>query len=98
MYRKALRKDLEDYTKTTPPHVKAARKLKNGIEDLQDNIVEYYLTTDGPEPVQNLMHDIDYDHYINKQLKPLADAVLEEFDTSFEEVLKGSKQMTLGGF
>lgn len=98
LYRKALRKELESYTKTTPPHVKAARKLVNGIKDLDDNIVEYYLTTDGPEPVQNLKHSIDYDHYIDKQIKPLADSILEEFDTSFGEVIGGAKQTTLGNF
>jgi len=29
VYKKGLQKSLDEYTKTTPPHVKAARKLKN---------------------------------------------------------------------
>ena len=44
-YRKAIRKPLESYTKTTPPHVKAARKQAGG----PGRIVTYVVTTAGPE-------------------------------------------------
>ncbi|MFC1648205.1 DNA polymerase II [Nanoarchaeota archaeon] len=94
VYRKALRKDVDDYTKTTPPHVKAARQLK----ELDGNVIEYLMTTSGPEPLAKLKHAIDYEHYIEKQLKPIADSVLTFYDTSFEDVLAGTKQMSLGGF
>jgi DNA polymerase-2 len=91
IYRKSIRKDLEEYVKTTPPHVKAARKLKR----LESNTIEYYITTDGPEPIQIQKHKIDYDHYIDKQIKPLADSVLSFFDTNFNDLIKGSKQTSL---
>ncbi len=94
IYRKSLRKDEKEYTKTTPPHVKAARKL----EKIESSIIEYVLTTEGPEPIQNQKHKIDYDHYIKKQIKPIADTVLSFFDTKFEDVIKGTKQTTLFGF
>ncbi|MCG8669694.1 MAG: DNA polymerase II, partial [Pseudomonadales bacterium] len=94
VYRKSLRKGVEDYTKTTPPHVKAARKLDN----VTSNVIEYVLTTDGPEPISKIKHAIDYEHYIEKQLKPIADAILTFYDTNFEDVLKGSTQMSLGNF
>lgn len=94
VYRKSIRKDLEKYIKTTPPHIKAARKL----DKLESNIIEYYQTLDGPEPIQELKHKIDYDHYIKKQIKPIADSILEFYDTTFEEVLGGTKQTTLFGF
>lgn len=91
VYRKSIRKDLDEYTKITPAHVKAARKLKK----LDSNIIEYYLTTDGPEPIQALKHKIDYEHYVNKQIKPIADTVLSFFDTTFEDLLEGNKQTSL---
>jgi DNA polymerase II len=94
IYRKALRKDVEQYTKINPPHVKAARKLGK----IESSIIEYYITTDGPEPIQNLKHKIDYDHYINKQIKPIADTVLSFFDTKFEDVIQGTKQTSLFNF
>jgi DNA polymerase II len=94
VYKKALRKNLDEYTKTTPPHVKAARKL----DKLKSNIIEYYMTSDGPEPLEALKHSIDYDHYINKQIKPIADSVLVFFNQKFDDVIKGSTQKNLFGF
>jgi len=94
IYRKAIRKDLDGYTKTTPPHVKAARMLK----ELKSNIIEYYITTNGPEPVELHKSKIDYEHYIAKQVKPLADTVLSFYNTSFDDILKNSSQKTLFGF
>ena len=46
VYRKALRKDLEDYTAATPPHVAAARKLKSD----PGTLIDYVITRNGPEP------------------------------------------------
>jgi len=94
VYKKALRKDLEGYTKTTPPHVKAARKMKN----LPSNIIHYVMTSDGPEPIQLLKHKIDYEHYIEKQIKPIADSVLGFYGQNFDDVLTGTKQKTLFGY
>ena len=91
VYRKSIRKDLKEYTKTTPPHVKAARKLPH----LESSLIEYYITSDGPEPIQILKHKIDYEHYIEKQIKPIATQVLTLFKKDFEDVIKGSKQNKL---
>jgi len=91
VYRKSIRKSLEEYTKTTPPHVKAARQLPN----LESNIIEYYITTEGPEPIQKLKHKIDYEHYIEKQIKPIANQILTLFNKVFEELSQSSKQTKL---
>jgi len=93
VYRKSLRKPLEEYTKTTPPHVKAARQL----DKIESNIIEYYVTTEGPEPLQKLRHKIDYEHYIEKQIKPIANQVLSLLKNNFDEMLKSSKQAKLFG-
>ena len=94
IYRKTIRKDLEKYTKTTPPHVKAARKL----DKIDSNIIKYVMTHDGPEPVENIQSSIDYNHYIEKQIKPIADSILYFYGKSFEDVLKGSTQTDLSSF
>ncbi len=91
VYRKSIRKNLDEYTKTTPPHVKAARQL----DKLDSNIIEYYITVEGPEPIQKLRHKLDYEHYIEKQIMPIADTVLHFFNTSVEEILKNTKQKKL---
>ncbi len=91
VYRKSIRKNLDEYTKTTPPHVKAARKL----DFVESTIIEYFITVDGPEPIQKLKHKLDYEHYIDKQIKPIANQILGLFKKDFDDVLKGSKQKTL---
>jgi len=91
VYRKSIRKSLEEYTKTTPPHVKAARQL----DHLESNIIEYYITTAGPEPIQKLKHELDYDHYIEKQIKPIANQVLSLLNKDFEDIVQNSKQSKL---
>ncbi len=91
IYRKSIRKNLEEYTKTTPPHVKAARKLK----ELEGTRIEYYMTTKGPEPIQELKNKIDYEHYIEKQIKPLARTILETVGIDFETAFSDFKQKTL---
>ena len=94
VYRKSLRKELEQYTKTTPPHVKAARLL----DKVESNIISYVLTKDGPQPIEKITSTIDYEHYIEKQIKPIADSILEFFSTDFDDVLNKSEQKGLGSF
>ena len=91
IYTKSIRKNLNEYTKTTPPHVKAARKLSS----LEGNIIKYYITTDGPEPIQAHKHKIDYEHYIEKQIKPIAEQVLTLFNKDFDDITSSSKQSKL---
>jgi len=59
IYKKRLRKSLNEYTVNIPPHAQAARLLKT-----PSNIIRYYITTNGPQPLENLSSPIDYDHYI----------------------------------
>lgn len=78
VYRKRLRRNLEDYQQSTPPHVKAGRlyETRGLSRPRKGNSIEYVMTMAGPEPA--LMHEsaIDYDHYIEKQLAPIADGIL----------------------
>ncbi len=95
IYKKSIRKALSEYTKTTPPHVKAARILEQKLGGLPSTIIEYVMTTNGPEPVGYTTAPIDYDHYIEKQLKPIADSVLSFYNTTFDDLIAGSSQQTL---
>ena len=45
--------------------------------------------------VIRLKHKIDYEHYIEKQIKPIAKTILETLNIDFEDSLTGSKQKTL---
>jgi DNA polymerase-2 len=92
IYVKRLRKPPDEYVKVVPPHVKAARLLKSQAEGLKE--IRYVMTRRGPVP-QALPHDdLDYAHYIEKQLKPIADAVLQFLDLSFNDII-GGRQLKL---
>jgi DNA polymerase-2 len=90
VYKKALRKALEDYTATTPPHVKAAR-LAGGSQ----RYVEYVMTTAGPEPKGSSSSPLDHEHYVEKQLRPIAEAVLPLLGLDWDEVVGNPRQLTL---
>jgi DNA polymerase-2 len=91
VYRKNLRKDTEEYTATTPPHVVAARKSTQPL----GRLISYVITTAGPEPLDNVQHPIDREHYIVKQIKPVAEPVLATLGLDFEQVIGDSRQMDL---
>jgi DNA polymerase-2 len=91
-YRRAVRKPLADYTRTTPPHVQAARKQAPG----GGPIVTYVVTRAGPEPVGSLTAAPDYDHYVTQQLRPIADAVLRFLDgPDFDTLTDARRQLSL---
>ena len=91
VYRKNLRKDAEEYTATTPPHVVAARKSTQPA----GRLVRYVLTTAGPEPIGNVQHPLDREHYVLKQVRPVAEPVLETLGLDFERVIGDSRQIDL---
>ena len=88
VYRKRLRKDVGDYIKNIPQHVKAAKLLSES-----SGTVYYVITKRGPIPVELKHNDIDYDHYIEKQLKPITDSVLSLLGKSFDSIIE-SDQMS----
>ena len=86
VYRKRLRKDIDEYTKNIPQHVKAARLLPEA-----SGTVYYVITKRGPIPVELKHTDIDYDHYIERQLKPIADSVLILLGESFDSIVQSDQ-------
>jgi DNA polymerase-2 len=90
VYKKAVRKALDSYTKTTPPHVRAARLSGNS-----GRIVEYVMTAAGPEPLGEVTAALDYDHYLEHQLKPVAEAILRFVGKEFDVLSGTRKQLSL---
>ncbi|MGF1805328.1 DNA polymerase II, partial [Aliivibrio sifiae] len=93
IYRKRLRRKLDDYQKNVPPHVKAARladyhrqKMGKSPQYKYGGWIEYIITTSGPEPIEYLRSPIDYDHYVEKQLKPIADGILPFIGLDFTQL------------
>jgi DNA polymerase-2 len=91
VYRKTLRKRLRDYTATTPPHVAAARKMRGK----PGRVVEYLMTSSGPEPARESRSAIDHKHYIEKQIRPVAEPVLDLLGLEFDRVVGQDPQLRL---
>ncbi len=81
VYRKRLRRKLSEYTRNVPPHVQAARKHSS-----PGRWISYLITVNGPEPSEERTSEIDYQHYLEKQLEPVADGILHFLDNSFERI------------
>jgi DNA polymerase-2 len=51
------------------------------------------MTLSGPEPLEYQTSPIDYDHYIDKQLKPVADAVLPFIGLDFDSITSAQTEL-----
>ena len=91
VYRKALRKDLESYVASTPPHVAAARKASGS----QSSLIAYVITVNGPEPVDERKSNIDYEHYVQKQVRAVAEPVLAVHKLDFDRIIGDDAQLKL---
>lgn len=89
-YSKRLTKPPNEYIKSIPPHVRAALQLP---EKEQQNIrrITYVVTRRGPVPVDLDHSDLDYQHYIDKQIRPLAEDVLWLKEKSFDDIITGDQ-------
>ncbi len=99
IYKKKIRRSLPDYV-NTPPHVKAAlianRKLKeDGKEPKYTNrrTIRYVITLDGVQPLEYNESKLDYDFYVEKQIKPIANDILPFIGKDFDAIT--SNQMGL---
>ena len=81
VFRKRLRKPLHEYKKVSPPYVVAGRKLGSA-----GRVIEYVMTTDGPEPLEQLTHNPDHEHYLQKQIQPVVQPILEVLGLDFQRI------------
>jgi len=91
LYRKSLRKELDAYTASTPPHVAAARKMSAP----PGPVISYLITRNGPEPVPGGHSSPDYEHYVHKQVRAIAEPVLSLLGLEFDDVTGDNTQMRL---
>ncbi len=88
VYRKRLRRKLSDYERNVPPHVQAARKSAN-----PQKWIDYVLTVQGPEPSEERTSELDYQHYVEKQLVPVADGILHFLNSSYHSVVSNQGEL-----
>ncbi|MBP6875874.1 MAG: DNA polymerase II [Candidatus Eisenbacteria bacterium] len=91
VYRKTLRKPLASYDRTSPPHVKAARMMEGN----HGRVIAYVMTRLGPQPVGRITAPLDHEHYLERQIRPIADAVLMHVGKSLDGILGRGDQIGL---
>jgi DNA polymerase II len=82
VYRKRLRQALGEYRHSVPPHVQAARLLTR-----PGRWIEYVITLNGPEPLAARRSPLDYQHYVDRQIAPVADGILHLIGLDFRQVV-----------
>jgi DNA polymerase-2 len=92
VYRKGVRKRLDEYTDHVPPHIQAARMLSGR----PPSRIAYVVTVDGPQPLGKVSAPLDYGHYIDTQIRPIAEAILEWEKKSFDAIMSGQQDLFMG--
>ena len=72
VYRKSLRKPVEAYTKSSPPHARAAALLP---PEERSGLIRYIWTVEGPQPESRRTSAPDYEHYVEKQVLPIVESI-----------------------
>jgi len=92
VYQKRIQRKLSDYV-NTPPHIKAAlianTKLKTqGAKQKYQHrsTIRYVITLNGVQPLEFNESTLDYDFYVEKQLKPIADDILPFIGKDFQSI------------
>ena len=96
IYKKKIRQKLESYVKTTPPHIKAARSanLSTNLNTYRKgSLIKYVISTTGPKVTEEKNINLDYQHYVEKQLFPIAESILSVYRPNLLETF--NKQLSL---
>ena len=93
VFRKRLRRRLDEYVKNVPPHIQAARKAQRArseqgfvANEAESGWIEYIMTRTGAEPIRFTTQKPDYEFYIERQIEPIADAILGFVGDSMEKL------------
>ncbi|WP_236597847.1 DNA polymerase II [Comamonas testosteroni] len=100
IYRKRLRHRLDAYVANVPPQVRAARIA----DEYNDHVerprqyqnggwIQYVMTRNGPEPLEIRRSRIDYEHYLAKQIKPIADSILIPLGEDFVTLTSSQQEL-----
>lgn len=100
VYRRRIRQPLSDYRKNRPPHVQAGLKAelfyqRQGIPSpiRSGSHIAYMMTVNGAEPVEDIRSPLDYHHYLEKQVQPVAEGILQFLGESFAELVAPQRSL-----
>lgn len=106
--RTQLKKPIEEY-KAITPHVIAAQKIReSGRPTNIGMLIEYFIAETRPGKKATLVREkvklpdekgeYNIKYYLERQILPAVENILEVFDINIKEIIDGKKQMKLEGF
>ena len=100
IYRKRLRHRLDAYVANVPPQVRAARiadeynvRMQRPTQYQNGGWIQYVMTQSGPEPLEIRRSRIDYEHYLTKQIQPIADSILLPLGEDFSSLTSSQQEL-----
>ncbi len=91
-YRKSLRKSVESYTKSSPPHARAAALLP---AEERTGLIRYVWTVEGPQPESRRSAPLDYEHYVQKQVRPIVESIAPYIGLATDNIFAAGGQLGL---
>ena len=73
----------------------AARKRGAPAAGELRGVIEYVITVEGPEPAGRQDNLLNYEHYIERQIRPVAEPVLRILQRDFDEIRRNQRQLEL---
>ncbi|MBI4441525.1 ribonuclease H-like domain-containing protein [Candidatus Woesearchaeota archaeon] len=98
-----LQKDIGSYSSISP-HVAAANRMKQQGMPVGSGSFIYYIVCGGPGKLRDKVRlpdessDYDADYYIQHQILPSIERIMEVFGYTAEDLLRDEKQSALSGF
>ena len=100
VYRKRLRKKLSEYRKNVPPHAQAAIRAEAEFRQRGQpsryrnrSWIEYVITVAGAQTLECRHDRLDYEHYVDRQLRPVADTILNAIGSSMAAVTERQREL-----
>lgn len=93
VFKRRVKKTPQEYASGLPPSAQAVVQLQRKYPGRRFNRVEYVITVNGVEAVEMKLSRLDYDFYVTRQIKPIADAILCFLGDDFDSIV--SHQISL---
>ena len=61
----------------------------------REGSIQYLVTQDGPQPLGYVSSPIDHAHYVEKQIRPIAEPICEILGMETQDLFDPSQQLSL---
>ena len=81
--------------RNTPRRRRRTSRRRASRRNRRAGSISYVMTTRGPSRSTTSQHPLDREHYVDKQIKPVAEPVLATLGLDFERVIGDNRQLDM---